>query len=90
MKSNLPNVGRLTLREKTVIEWAFNFAHSIVTGDYNLPGPMCYAMKNLHNAVFQLAQKRGTSIADGCRRVVQSRIQKGVCPDCGSIGYGDG
>ena len=66
MKTNLPKAERLTENEKNVIEWAFNFAHSIVAGDYHLPSPMNYTMNNLQDAVFQLAQERDISIADGC------------------------
>ena len=66
MKTTLPKAERLTENEKNVIDWAFNFAHSIVAGDYHLPQPMNYTMNNLQDAVFQLAQERGTSISDGC------------------------
>ena len=66
MKTNLPNAERLTESERDVITWAFNFAHSIVAGDYHLPSPMNYTMNNLQDAVFRLAQERGISIEDGC------------------------
>ena len=66
MNSNLPIPKRLTKNEEKVIEWAFNFAHSIVAGDYHLPSPMNYTMNNLQDAVFQLAQERGISVEDGC------------------------
>lgn len=66
MKSNLPKPERLTENEKNVIVWAFNFAHSIVAGDYHLPSPMNYTMNNLQDAVSQLARERGISIVDGC------------------------
>lgn len=66
MKSNLPVPERLTDKEKKVIEWAFNFAHSIVAGDYHLPNPMNYTMNNLQDAVWELAHERGISVEDGC------------------------
>jgi len=66
MKSGLKTADRLTDSEKEVIEWAFNFAYSVVAGDYHMPKPMCYAANNLQDAVFALAQERGTSIKDGC------------------------
>ena len=68
MKSKLPNVERLTENEKNVIDWAFNFTHSIVAGDYHLPKPMCYAMNNLQDAVWELAKDRHVSITDGCSK----------------------
>ena len=68
MKSNLPTPKRLTDNEQKVIEWAFNFAHSIVAGDYHLPKPMNYTMNNLQDAVFRLAQERGISIEAGCTK----------------------
>ena len=66
MKTKLPDAERLTENEMDVIAWAFNFAHSIVAGDYHLPNPMNYALNNLQDAVFQLALERGISIEDGC------------------------
>lgn len=66
MKSNLPTPKRLTDKEQKVIEWAFNFAHSIVAGDYHLPRPMCYTMNNLQDAVHALADERGMTVEDGC------------------------
>lgn len=66
MKPNLPTPKRLTDKEQKVIEWAFNFAHSIVAGDYHLPQPMNYTMNNLQDAVWELANERGISIEDGC------------------------
>ena len=66
MKTNLPKAERLTENERKVIDWAFNFAHSIVAGDYHLPNPMNYTMNNLQDAVWELAQERGISIVDGC------------------------
>ena len=66
MKTNLPPQGRLTEQEEKVIAWAFNLSHSIVAGDYKLPSPMCFAINNLQDAVFELAQKRGMSVYDGC------------------------
>ena len=68
MKSNLPHAPRLTEKERDVIQWAFNFAHSIVAGDYHLPKPMNYTMNHLQDAVFVLAQERKQSIADGCSK----------------------
>ena len=68
MKTNLPTPKRLTENEQKVIEWAFNFAHSIVAGDYHLPKPMNYTMNNLQDAVWDLANERGISIADGCSK----------------------
>lgn len=56
----------MTDKERDVIQWAFNFAHSIVAGDYHLPKPMNYTMNNLQDAVFKLAKERGISIEDGC------------------------
>ena len=66
MKSNLPKAERLTDKETKVIEWAFNFAHSIVAGDYHLPQPMNYTMNNLQDAVWELANERRISVEDGC------------------------
>jgi len=66
MKTNLPNVERLTENEKKVIDWAFNLVHSIVAGDYHLPKPMNYTMNNLQDAVWDLAKERGISVEDGC------------------------
>lgn len=68
MKSELPKVERLTENEKKVIDWAFNFTHSIVAGDYHLPKPMCYAMNNIQDAVWELAKDRHVSIEDGCTK----------------------
>lgn len=68
MKTNLPHAPRLTDKEKAVIEWAFNLAHSIVAGDYKLPKPMNYAINNLQDAVHDLAKERGMSIKDGCSK----------------------
>ena len=68
MKSNLPHAPRLTENEQNVLTWAFNLAHSIVAGDYNLPKPMCYAINNLQDAVHDLANERGVSIKDGCSK----------------------
>ena len=68
MKTDLPHAPRLTDKEKAVIQWAFNMAHSIVAGDYKLPKPMCYAMNNLQDAVHDLANERGVSIKDGCSK----------------------
>ena len=68
MKSNLKTTKRLTSEEENVITWAFNFAHSIVAGDYHLPKPMCYAMNNLQDAVWELAKDRHVSIEDGCSK----------------------
>lgn len=68
MKSNLPVPPRLTQNEQNVLTWAFNLAHSIVAGDYNLPKPMCYAINNLQDAVHDLANERGVSIKDGCSK----------------------
>ena len=68
MKSNLPTPKRLTDNEQKVIEWAFNFAHSIVAGDYHLPKPMNYTTNNLQDAVWDLANERGISIEDGCSK----------------------
>ena len=68
MKTNLPYAPRLTDKEKAVIQWAFNLAHSIVAGDYKLPKPMCYAINNLQDAVHDLAKERGMSIKDGCSK----------------------
>ena len=59
---------RLTENEQNVITWAFNLVHSIVAGDYHLPKPMCYAMNNLQDAVWELAKDRHVSIADGCSK----------------------
>ena len=56
----------MTDKEREVIQWAFNFAHSIVAGDYHLPKPMNYTMNNLQDAVHGLANERGISIEDGC------------------------
>ena len=66
MKSSLKVANRLTDKEKDVIEWAFNLAYSIVAGDYHMPKPMCYAVNNLQDAVFALAQEQAISIKDGC------------------------
>lgn len=66
MKSNLPVPKRLTDKEAKVIDWAFNFVHSIVAGDYHLPNPMNYTMNNLQDAVWELANERGISVEDGC------------------------
>ena len=66
MKTNLPKAERLTEKERNVIEWAFNFAHSIVAGDYHLPGPMNYTMNNLQDAVYALVGERGMTVEDGC------------------------
>ena len=68
MKTNLPHAPRLTDKEKAVIEWAFNLAHSIVAGDYKLPKPMNYAINNLQDAVFDLAKERGVSVESGCTK----------------------
>lgn len=68
MKSNLPKAERLTDKEAKVIEWAFNFTHSIVAGDYHLPGPMNYTMNNLQDAVWDLSKERGISIDEGCSK----------------------
>ena len=68
MKTNLPAPPRLTENEQNVLTWAFNLAHSIVAGDYNLPKPMCYAINNLQDAVHDLANERGVSIKDGCSK----------------------
>lgn len=68
MKTDLPHAPRLTDKEKAVIQWAFNMAHSIVAGDYKLPKPMCYAINNLQDAVHDLAKERGVSIEDGCSK----------------------
>lgn len=68
MKTNLPTPKRLTENEQKVIEWAFNFTHSIVAGDYHLPKPMNYTMNNLQDAVWDLANDRGISIEDGCSK----------------------
>jgi len=68
VKSNLPPPKRLTDKETKVIEWAFNFAHSIVAGDYHLPQPMNFTMNSLQDAVWDLAAKRGISIKDGCSK----------------------
>lgn len=68
MKTNLPKANRLTENEKNVIDWAFNFTHSIVAGDYNLPKPMCYAMNNLQDAVWELSKDRHVSIENGCTK----------------------
>ena len=62
----LPNTERLTEKEKNVIEWAFNFVHSIVAGDYHLPQPMNYTMNNLQDAVYALVGERRMTIEDGC------------------------
>ena len=56
----------MTENEKKVIEWAFNLTHSIVAGDYKLPKPMCYAINNLQDAVFELAKERGISVESEC------------------------
>lgn len=56
----------MTDKEREVIQWAFNFAHSIVAGDYHLPKTMNYTMNNLQDAVHDLANERGISIEDGC------------------------
>ena len=66
MKTELPKVERMTECEKNVVEWAFNFAHSIVAGDYHLPSPMCYTMNNLQDAVHALADERKMTVEDGC------------------------
>lgn len=66
MKSNLPKAERLTENEKNVIDWAFNFVHSIVAGDYHLPKPMNYTMNTLQDVVWDLANERGISVEDGC------------------------
>lgn len=68
MKTNLPASPRLTKNEQNVLTWAFNLAHSIVAGDYNLPKPMCYAINNLQDAVHDLAKERGVSIKDSCTK----------------------
>ena len=68
MKSNLPAPKRLTDKEAKVIEWAFNFAHSIVAGDYHLPQPMNFTMNSLQDAVWDLAKERGISIENGCSK----------------------
>lgn len=68
MKTNLPAPPRLTKNEQNVLTWAFNLAHSIVAGDYNLPKPMCYAINNLQDAVQDLAKERSVSIEDGCSK----------------------
>ena len=68
MKSNLPVPNRLTKEEEKVIEWAFNFTHSIVAGDYHLPNPMNYTMNHLQDAVWELANERGISVEDGCTK----------------------
>ena len=68
MKTNLPTPKRLTENEQKVIEWAFNFAHSIVVVVYHLPKPMNYTMNNLQDAVWDLANDRGISIEDGCSK----------------------
>ena len=81
MKTNLPKHPRLTEEEDKVIKWAFNFAHSIVAGDYHLPQPMNYTMNNLQDAVWNLAQSRGMSIVDGCTKEYlgfQEGYQKGI------------
>ena len=66
MKTNLPKAERLTENERNVIDWAFNFVHSIVAGDYHLPKPMNYTMNTLQDVVWDLANERGISIAEGC------------------------
>ena len=66
MKSNLPKAERLTDKEEKVIERAFNFAHSIVAGDYHLPQPMNFTMNKLQDAVYLLAGERGMTVEDGC------------------------
>ena len=66
MKTTLPHAPRLTENERNVLAWAFNVAHSIVAGDYKLPKPMCYAINNLGDAVFELAKERGMSVEAGC------------------------
>lgn len=66
MKNGLPKAERLTENERNVIDWAFNFVHSIVAGDYHLPKPMNYTMNTLQDVVWDLANERGISIAEGC------------------------
>ena len=58
----------MTNSEENVIQWAFNFAHSVVAGDYKLPSPMCLAINNLQDAVHDLAAKRGITIEEGCSK----------------------
>jgi len=59
----------MTDKEREVIEWAFNLAHSIVPGNYGVPKPMCVAINSLQDAVHDLARERSCSIADGCSKV---------------------
>lgn len=68
MKTGIPKVPRLTDKEEKVIQSAFNLAYSIVAGDYHLPKPMCRAMNDLQDAVWELAKDRHVSIEDGCSK----------------------
>lgn len=57
----------MTDKEKKVVEWAFNLAHAIVSGDYRLPKPMNIAINSLQDAVWDLVKERGwQSPKDGC------------------------
>lgn len=66
MKTGLHKGPRLTDKEEKVIQSAFNLADSIVAGDYHLPNPMCRAINEIQDAVHELANERGISIAEGC------------------------
>lgn len=67
MKTNLPMTTRLTEREQNVLTWAFNLAHSIVAGDYNLPKPMNFAINGLQDALWELVEERGMDdLNSGC------------------------
>lgn len=58
----------MTRNEKNVITWAFNLAHAVTAGESNMPRPMIYSINKLQDAVHELAEERGISVADGCSR----------------------
>ena len=59
----------MTKAEENVIQWACNLAEAIVAGDYKLPTPLCRAINEMGDAVWDLARERGwQSPKDGCSK----------------------